>query len=41
MRVLVHRWVYFVLGGALFTPYALLVAIAVPLMLPATGSRST
>jgi signal transduction histidine kinase len=34
MRGLFQRWVYFVLGGALFAPYGLLVLVALPLALP-------
>jgi signal transduction histidine kinase len=35
MRRLLHHWVFFILGGALFTPYALCALLAVPLAVPA------
>ncbi|HVU91625.1 MAG TPA: histidine kinase [Jatrophihabitans sp.] len=35
MRRFLHHWVFFVVGGALSTPYALLALLAVPLAVPA------
>ncbi len=39
MRVFVQRWVYFVVGGALCTPYALFALLAVPLTVPVDWQR--
>ena len=35
MRILWRRWLFLVVGGALFTPYAILAGVAVPLAAPA------
>jgi signal transduction histidine kinase len=38
VRVLAGRWIFFVLGGALFTPYAIFAMIVVPLAVPSVAS---
>lgn len=40
MRVFLQRWVYLVLGGALFTPYALLAMLALPIAVPGVADLS-